>query len=65
MEIRTAEAIRNIERRYNAHNEKLKWTDDPVQKAYETGWLTAAEYLLLVLGYGTRVSEEGTLEIKA
>lgn len=57
--------LARIEGRYNAHNEKLKWTDDPVQKAYETGWLTAAEYVLLVLGYGTRVSEEGTLEIKA
>ena len=57
--------LARIEGRYNQHNEKLKLADDPVQKAYETGWLTAAEYLLLVLGYHIEVSGEGTLEIKA
>ena len=59
------EKLARIERRYNQHNEKLKAADEQVQRAYEQGWFAAAEYVLLVLGYGINVSDDGTLAIKA
>lgn len=68
MEIRTAEAIRNIERRYNARNERaaVYRSEGNLEMADKNEfWMAGAEYVLLSLGFDFHYGQDGGIIIKA
>lgn len=68
METKTAEAIRSIEKRYNARQERavIYRSEGNLEMADKNEfWMAGAEYVLLALGFDFDYKQDGGIVIKA
>lgn len=68
MEPKTAEAIRRIEKRYNARNERavIYRSEGNLEMADKNEfWMAGAEYVLLAFGLDFDYGQDGEIIIKA
>lgn len=68
MELKTAEAIRSIEKRYNARHERAviyRSEGNPEMADKNEFWMAGAEYVLLALGLDFDYRPDGGIIIKA